>query len=125
MTGERGRLNFLFAIAEAADLPEHVKNLRKLKTLAFDRILPNHGDPEVIRKGGYQKTFIDATLDYITMTLSRAKDQGYLDSPLEAYIGDAVKKGWISLYEPYRDVHKDNLKAVYEHYKDKPLPKIE
>ena len=112
-------------IAEAADLPEHVKNLRKLKSLEFDRIYPNHGDPEVIRKGGYQKTFIDTTVDYITKMLSRAKDQGYLDSPLEAYIGDSVKKGWISLYEPYRDVHKDNLKAVHEHYKDKSLPKMD
>lgn len=112
-------------IAEVADLLEHVKNLRKLKGLEFDRIYPNHGDPEVIRKGGYRKTFIDATVDYITKMVSRTKDQGYLDSPLEAYIGDSVKSGWISLYEPYRDVHKDNLKAVHEYYKDKPLPKMD
>jgi cyclase len=112
-------------IAEVADLPEHVKNLKKLKSLEFDRIYPNHGDPEVIRKGGYQKTFIEATLDYITKMLSRAKEQGYLDSPLEAFIGDSVKKGWGSLYEPYRDVHKENLKAVHEQYRDKALPKMD
>ena len=112
-------------IAEAADLPEHVKNLKKLRSLDFNRIYPNHGDPEVIRKGGYQKTFVDATIAYITSMLSRVKDPGYLDSPLEAYIGDSVKKGWVSLYEPYRDVHKENLKAVHEYYKDKPLQKMD
>lgn len=112
-------------IAEVADLPEHIKNLKKLRSMDFDRIYPNHGDPEVIRKSGYQKTFIDATVDYITKMLSHAKDQGYLDSPLESYIGDSTKKGWISLYEPYRDVHKENLKAVQEHYKDKALPKTD
>jgi hypothetical protein len=44
--------------------------------------------------------------------VSRAKDRGCLDSPLEAYIGDSVQHGWISLYEPYRDVHKESPKAV-------------
>jgi cyclase len=112
-------------IAEAADLPEHVKNLKKLKSMEFDRIYPNHGDPGVISKGGYQKAFINATIDYITKMLNRAKDQGYLDSPLEAFIGDSVKNGWVNLYEPYREVHKENLKAVREHYKDKPLPKMD
>lgn len=112
-------------IAEAADLPEHLTNLKKLRGMDFERIYPNHGDPEVIRKGGYAKTFIDATVTYITAMLSRVKDQGYLDSALETYIGESVKKGWVSLYEPYRDVHKDNLKAVHAHYKDKPLPKLE
>ena len=112
-------------IAEVEDLPEHVKNLKKLKTLGFDRIYPNHGDPETIRKGGYQKTFIDATVDYITKMLSRVKDQNYLDSALETYIGDSLKKGWINIYEPYREVHKENLKAVHEYYKDKPLLKLD
>jgi len=111
-------------IAEAADLPEHVKNLRSLKSLAFERIYPNHGDPEVIRNGGYQKTFVDATVDYITKMVSRVQDKNYLDSPLEAYIGDSVSEGSINLYEPYRDVHKDNLKAVHDYYKDKPPPSL-
>jgi hypothetical protein len=68
---------------------------------------------------------IDATVTYITGMVKRAKEPGYLESPLEAYIADPVRRGWISLYEPYRDVHKDNLKAVHEYYKDKPLPSMD
>jgi glyoxylase-like metal-dependent hydrolase (beta-lactamase superfamily II) len=109
-------------IAEPADLPQHFQDLKKLRALAFDRIYPNHGDPAVIAKGGYRKTLVDATSSYIARTVGHAKDTGYLDSPLETYIGDSVQRGWISLYEPYREVHKENLKAVYEYYKDKPLP---
>ena len=68
-------------IAEAAELPEHLKNRKKLKALEFDRILPNHGDPEVIRQGGYQKTFIDATTDYVTKMLTCAKGPGLSGRP--------------------------------------------
>jgi hypothetical protein len=28
------------------------------------------------------------------------------------------------LYEPYREVHRDNLKQVQAYFKDKPLPKM-
>ena len=37
----------------------------------------------------------------------------------------SLKKGWINIYEPYREVHKENLKAVHEYYKDKPLLKLD
>ncbi len=112
-------------MVEFGDLAEHVKNLRKMRTMEFDRIYPNHGDPEVIAKGGYAKTFIDATVDYITKMVKRAKTRDYLDGKLEEYIGVSMKKQWIRLYEPYRDVHRDNLKGVYEYYKKRKLPEIE
>lgn len=110
---------------EIADLPEHVKELERMKALPFDRIYPNHGDPKVIAAGGYKKTFIDATADYIVRMVRRSHDKNYLKSPLEDYIGDSVKKGWISLYEPYREVHMDNLKAVHKHWGSKTLPEMQ
>jgi cyclase len=104
------------------DLPEHVRNLKQMRTMAFDRIYPNHGDPEVIRNGGYGKTLIDATVDYITKMVGRAKDGNYLEGTLEDYVGASVKNNWIKLYEPYRDVHRDNLKGVHDYYKVRNLP---
>lgn len=112
-------------MVEIADLPEHVKNLRKMKALPFERIYPNHGDPKVIAGGGYKKTFIDATVTYIFRMVQRSHDKTYLKSPLENYIGDSVKKGWLSLYEPYRDVHTDNLKAVHKYWSSRTLPKMQ
>jgi cyclase len=112
-------------MVEFGDLAEHVKNLKKMRTMAFDRIYPNHGDPEVIASGGYGKTLIDATVDYITKMLQRAKSKSYLEGTLEEYIGGSMKKHWITLYEPYRDVHRDNLKGVHEYYSKRKLPVLE
>ncbi|MEO8038324.1 MAG: MBL fold metallo-hydrolase [Betaproteobacteria bacterium] len=109
-------------MVEFGDLPAHVYNLGYMRTMPFERIYPNHGDPEVIRGGGYGKTLIDATIDYIKKMLARAHDQDYLDGTLEDYIGDSVARKWISLYEPYRDVHRDNLKGVREHFLAGTLP---
>jgi len=111
-------------MVEIENLAEHVKNLKQLKSMDIDKIYPNHGDPDVIRHGGYNKTFIDATIDYITKVLTRAHEENYLKGTMEEYIGDSVAKGWVHHFEPYRDVHEQNLKSVYEYYKDKPLPEL-
>ena len=43
---------------------------------------------------------------------------------MEDYIREPVAKGWVRIFEPYRDVHTQNLKVVSEYWKDKPLPEI-
>jgi cyclase len=109
-------------MVEFGDLDVHVDNLRKMREMPFDRIYPNHGDPEMIREGGYAKTLIDATVDYITNMLARARDPHSLDGELEDYIGPSLAKRWVHLYEPYRDVHRDNLKGLREYCKGRALP---
>ncbi len=109
---------------EVENLADHVKSLREMQTWDVARILPNHGDPGVIAKGGFDKTLIEATVSYVTRMLSRAHDAGYLDGTMEAYIGPEAAKGWIHPFEPYREVHEQNLKLVHDYWKDKTLPKI-
>ena len=116
--------DFLTYMVEPGGLPEHVKNLRIMRGWDVATIYPNHGDPNVIMNGGYTKTFIDATIDYITKMVTRSHDKNYLDGTMEDYIGASLTKGWVHLFEPYRDVHKQNLKLVQDYYKDKPLPKM-
>ena len=111
-------------MVEVGNLAEHVRNLKKLRSMDIERIYPNHGDPDVIKNGGYSKTFIDATIDYISKMLARAHDKDYLKGTMEEYIADPVAKGWIHKFAPYREVHEQNLKLVYEYYKDKPLPDL-
>ena len=36
----------------------------------------------------------------------------------------AGAKGWITPFEPYREVHSQNLKLVHDYWKDRTLPKI-
>jgi cyclase len=88
------------------------------------KILPNHGNPEIIMRGGFDKTLIEATIDYVTKMLSRAHDADYLDGTMEDYIGEEAAKGWIYPFESYREVHGQNLALVHAYWKDKTLPEI-
>ena len=111
-------------IIEPENLAEHVRQLREMQGWDIARILPDRGNPNTIRKGGYDKTLIDATADYVTKMLTRAHDADYLGGTMENYIAYSAAKGWIHPFEPYREVHEQNLKVVHDYWKDKTLPEI-
>ena len=111
-------------MVEVEGLPKHIKNLKKMRTWDVAKIYPNHGDPSVVMKGGYDKTFIDATISYITKMLKHSHDKDFLNAKMEDYIGDFVAKGTIHVFEPYREVHTQNLKLVQDYWKKKPLPVV-
>jgi glyoxylase-like metal-dependent hydrolase (beta-lactamase superfamily II) len=99
-------------VAEADGLDRHLVDLERLWALAPDRILPNHGDPDVIAGGGYPRDFIHATQDYIRV-LQRCRDEAQPpDAPLTEIIADAVDAGWLTYFAPYEAVHEANLAAV-------------
>jgi len=101
-------------MVEYGDLKIHSANLKQMhEWCSFDRILPNHGNPKVIQAGGYDKTFITATSDYIDNMVNGAKKKGFLDEPLEDFAGKALRRCEVSLFEPYRDVHEANKAGVF------------
>ena len=109
-------------IDEVENLVEHVKNLQQLKQLSPITILPNHGDPNVIEDGGYDKTLIDATINYIIRIVSRAHDKDFLKSSIKSYLREEFEQGWVHYYEPYEEVHSENLIKVHDYYKDREIP---
>ncbi len=111
-------------MTEVEGLATHLAELKRLRQMDLVRIFPNHGDPSVITRGGYDKTFIDATTLYVSRMLARAHEADYLSSPVEAFLGDAFAQGWVHPFEPYRDVHQMNLGLVQAYYADKPLPDV-
>src|SRR5262249_53570687 len=56
-------------VDDPGSLETHLENLDRLAELGPGRILPNHGDPEVIAGGGYASELIDATQDYVRALL--------------------------------------------------------
>jgi glyoxylase-like metal-dependent hydrolase (beta-lactamase superfamily II) len=68
-------------INEPAEVPAHLPELARLKAMDVTRIYPCHGNYEVIRGGGYTKTFIDATIEYETNMLLRVHDPNYRSNP--------------------------------------------
>jgi cyclase len=99
-------------VADPDSLDVHVVDLERLAALAPDRILPNHGDPDIIARGGYGKGLIRATQDYIRV-LQRSRHEPQLRSAdLAELVGDSLAAGWVTYYAPYEAVHQANLEAV-------------
>jgi hypothetical protein len=48
--------------------------------------------------------------------LTKSHDSDFLKGTMEDYVGDSAAKGWIHLFEPYRDVHSQNLKLVHDYW---------
>ena len=111
-------------VSEPEHVAEYYKNLRQLKSWNIERIFPNHGNPHVIAHGGYGTTLIDATEDYLRRLILRAHDADYLDGTLEDYVGDSVRKGWVSIWWAYRKAHKRNLERVSKALRDQALPAL-
>jgi glyoxylase-like metal-dependent hydrolase (beta-lactamase superfamily II) len=111
-------------ITEPENVVAQYNNMQQLKQWDINRIYPNHGNPDVISRGGYQTTLIDATLGYLRKVITRSHDPDYLQASLEDYVGDSVKNGWVSIWWAYHGPHKANLRKVSEALRNKPLPDL-
>lgn len=99
-------------VGEPEGFETHLADLDRLWELDPDRILPNHGDPEVIASGGYPKELIRATQQYIRV-LGHARENSKLrDQSLRELIAGPLRAGWVNYYAPYEAVHKENLESV-------------
>jgi cyclase len=99
-------------VVEPENLDAHLADLDRLDALAPARILPNHGDPDVIAGGGYSRGLNRATQQYVR-TLIRARSDAVLrDKPLKELIQGPLGTGWLTYYAPYEEVHRDNLAKV-------------
>ncbi|MGD2272013.1 MAG: MBL fold metallo-hydrolase [Desulfobacterales bacterium] len=99
-------------IIEVGHLPTHIKNLKKLKQMDIEIIIPLHGNLERYDKGGYDISFIDNTINYLTKVLSKVNEPDFLEGNMEEYITKAVEPR-----ESYRNIHRDNLALVQQYYK--------
>lgn len=111
-------------ISEPDHVITHYDNLKRMRTWNINRILPNHGNPEIISNGGYEITLIDATASYLARLVAHAHDADYLQGTLEDYVGESVRKGWVSVSWAYRDAHAENLRRMRAAWKDKALPAL-
>lgn len=101
-------------VGEPAAFDTHLKDLDRLAALDPDFILPNHGDPDIIAAGGYDKGLIKAQQQYIRM-LKRCRTEPELRAtPLEELIAGPLSRGWVTMFEPYRTVHEQNIQRVLE-----------
>jgi cyclase len=99
-------------VDEPDGLATHLADLDRLWDLGAERILPSHGDPDVIAAGGYPPELIRATQQYIRV-LQRVVDEPALRARgLRELIAEPLDAGWIRWFAPYEAVHRENLAHV-------------
>ena len=99
-------------VSEPSRLAIHRQELARLRELGPARILPDHGDPDVIAAGGYPPELIDATEDYLGVLLRMRDEPKLATSPLRELIAGPLERGWLTWFAPYEQVHRENVKAV-------------
>jgi cyclase len=99
-------------LAEPDRLQFHLTDLEKLAALGAERILPAHGDPEIIAAGGYDGGIIRATQEYVEWLVRAKADPSLRTATVHEVLGDALESGRCTYYEAYEEVHQSNLKLL-------------
>lgn len=103
-------------VSEPRSLDIHLQELDRIWGFPVSRILPNHGNPDIIAAGGYQKTFIRATQQYVRGLLRAVREPDLRDADLRTFIAGPLQAGWVTYFEPYEAVHRQNIsKTVAAH----------
>jgi cyclase len=99
-------------VAEPGRLAAHLHDLDRLAALSFERILPDHGDPDIIAAGGYGPELIAATRRYVERLRLCPTRPDLAALSLEAFLGKDAQSGAIRMFAPYEAVHRRNVDAV-------------
>jgi glyoxylase-like metal-dependent hydrolase (beta-lactamase superfamily II) len=99
-------------VTEPHGFDAHLDELDRLWSLGPERILPNHGDPDVIAGGGYPRELIRATQQYIRLLKRIPGEPSLRYAGLRELLAQSIEAGWISYYAPYEEVHRENIEAV-------------
>ena len=105
-------------IADPSSLDTHQKELKRMATLPIKKILPAHGSPDRIAAGGYEKTFIDATLRYIQAVDEPVERPAAWDKTLKEVVTQDVADGNLIYFAQYELVHQSNVQSIQEVRKD-------
>lgn len=99
-------------VMEPWGFARHLADLDRLSALAPRRILPNHGDPDVIAGGGYGKGLIRATQQYIRTLLRAQSDPSVVEAALRDLVQGPLGAQWITYFAAYEAVHRNNLETI-------------
>jgi cyclase len=99
-------------VGEPENFDIHLSDLDRVWALHPLSILPNHGHPDVITSGGYGKSLIRAQQQYIRSLRRCASEPELASQPLRHLISGPLEAAWVNYFEPYEQVHAQNLKRV-------------
>ncbi|KAI9147364.1 Zn-dependent hydrolase [Paramyrothecium foliicola] len=101
-------------IDEPSDLSTHQAELRRMASLPILKILPAHGSFERIAAGGYDLSFIDATLRYIQAIDEQVPQPAAWTQQLSEVVAADLKEGHLEYLGQYESVHQANVQKIQE-----------
>jgi cyclase len=99
-------------VVQPERLANHLRDLARMQSWDFTRILPNHGSYEMLAAGGYGRNFIDATRLYIERLQQLGTDPELPNLSLADFAAAALATGGSTYFEAYEPVHRHNVDAV-------------
>ena len=99
-------------VAEPEGLARHLHDLARMQAWPIERILPNHGAPDIIAAGGYGRGLLTATQRYIERLLECRRHRERPDLALDDLMAAEIAAGWIVPFAPYEAVHRRNLQMI-------------
>lgn len=107
-----------------SDLSVQIKSYRDLLSIPAHKVYPCHGRFEVIANGGYTQEFTEAMIDYNIQLIDRMDEPDYLTAPLESFIEPWLRRDVLSMHEPYRALHANNVNLIGRVYGGRSKPSI-
>lgn len=99
-------------MTDPGSLSIHAAELKRMATWPIAKILPCHGDPDRINAGGYETTFIEATLRYIARMSEALPEPSAWSLPLKEVVAEDVASGAIIYIPAYEAVHRANVETL-------------
>lgn len=99
-------------VAEPDRLEVHLAELARIASWNYPRLLPNHGDPDIIAAGGYGPELIEATRLYVAKLIRARSNAALTDEDLATFAADALATGGAHYFAPYEEVHARNIRTV-------------
>lgn len=97
----------------AGDVRTHVRELKRMeRELGIKSILPAHGCPEKIARGGYGGGLIDATVRYLEKMDEGVEVPEAWGMRLEDVVREDVERGDLMYFQAYEEVHKENIETL-------------
>jgi cyclase len=103
-------------VSEAANFAAHLADLHRLAALKPAKILPCHGDPDIIAAGGYGPGLVAATQAYTRFLTSLQDDPAKAATPVAEVIGADLAAGHIRWFDAYAEVHRLNIAEALKAY---------
>ena len=100
-------LEFGFATPE-----KHFAEFERMLAMDIKHIFATHIDLDTVKTGGYDKKFIQHSINYLRRMLEKSEHPEFNNMDAQEFIRDALDAGELHWWEPYAELHASNREVI-------------